>query len=664
MRKFIILTLLTAVTLTGCTARFASDGWEEQILWVLQEDSGTSSYTPYHNRIVKEQGGSYEIIRRDGTVIAVLGEYDEIRYLDGILQCITGNAITGIAGQDMSLDYITIGGRLLSNDLFSNTVLSKKDRGAASLIPVQAENGKYGYVNTQDVWVIEPTFFAADIFSEGLAYATWWVDPQTGMQSGIIDSNGTRMVPPLEYGYPHEQVFQNGRILFQIAWDKTMKTASTYITEEGTVLTTSNVLSKYISDVCDGYYFEDAQAFSEGFAAVQLKGCWGYIDTQGKTAIATKYKSAYPFQNGVAVVTNAEDEIALLDQDGNEVIPFFAPEKGYKFAGTYDNGIFSVKTIYGEQNLVDSSGKLLLKEDIDDTFSCTNGVWRTERPLTSEKTLYFSESGRQQTLSLGTYYGEDPDYTCYGDTITVRNGTRCVLYRISTGEELFSLKYIYPFQEGLACVRTKEGRYGFINTDGEWVINPVFIEAGSFQNGVAYVNSGRTCGLIANPLLYESGWVQDDLARAQELGLTLSGEDGSKEITYKDFISLTKNMLDLQAAWEEKEYSSFELNFDFTEEEIFALCGIPESKSDQLLDQQNAALILAEVSRYYGNVVDYFYYPYEGEASPEYKDAIAYCSSLNLFDDESEKNGQFYGEKTLTLSEASTMVLRLMEGIQ
>lgn len=50
---------------------------------------------------------------------------------------------------------------------------------------------------------------------------------------------------------------------------------------------------------------------------------------------------------------------------------------------------------------------------------------------------------------------------------------------------------VFNFSEGYACVE-KNGKYGFINRDGEWVINPIFAMGRSFVNGLAPVLDPKT----------------------------------------------------------------------------------------------------------------------------------------------------------------------------
>lgn len=101
--------------------------------------------------------------------------------------------------------------------------------------------------------------------------------------------------------------------------------------------------------------FLSAKGFSEGLAAVRLKGTYGYIDLAGTFVIAPVYDLALPFDEGFAKVFI----------DGK---PFFIDPKGkilfqhrYESISAFENHTFaSVVTASGKCGLIDRSGKLIV----------------------------------------------------------------------------------------------------------------------------------------------------------------------------------------------------------------------------------------------------------------------------------------------------------------
>ena len=50
------------------------------------------------------------------------------------------------------------------------------------------------------------------------------------------------------------------------------------------------------------YKFKDKRTYSEGLAAVNLEGGWGFVTRKGRLIIPAKYDEVYDFSGGLAVV--------------------------------------------------------------------------------------------------------------------------------------------------------------------------------------------------------------------------------------------------------------------------------------------------------------------------------------------------------------------------
>ena len=96
--------------------------------------------------------------------------------------------------------------------------------------------------------------------------------------------------------------------------------------------------------------YDYARYFSEGFAAVSLKGKWGYIDKSGKEVIPIKYDEALPFRGGLAMVS-LKGKYGYIDKIGKEVIPI-----KYDDAWGFSEGLAAV-ALKGKWGFIDKSGK-------------------------------------------------------------------------------------------------------------------------------------------------------------------------------------------------------------------------------------------------------------------------------------------------------------------
>ena len=116
---------------------------------------------------------------------------------------------------------------------------------------------------------------------------------------------------------------------------------------------------------CLGDFFEPGarpechQPYSEGLAAVltgsagDAAGRWGYLDKQGRMAIAPAYDEAEPFQNGLAAV-NKDGRWGYIDRGGRWAIePRYARASGFNAEGS------AVVEADGRDVLIDRQGKTL-----------------------------------------------------------------------------------------------------------------------------------------------------------------------------------------------------------------------------------------------------------------------------------------------------------------
>ena len=117
-------------------------------------------------------------------------------------------------------------------------------------------DGKYGYINTDGDFVIEPQFEAAGSFAEGVACV------KTNGKYGYIDTNGKFVIEP--------QFDDAGSFTEGVAYVKTNGKYG-YINTNG----------KFVIEP----QFEEAESFAEGIAHVCINGKWGAINTTGKMVI-------------------------------------------------------------------------------------------------------------------------------------------------------------------------------------------------------------------------------------------------------------------------------------------------------------------------------------------------------------------------------------------
>jgi len=161
---------------------------------------------------------------------------------------------------------------------------------------------------------------------------------------------------------------------------------------------------------------------------------WGYIDANGEFAIPPQFDEAGPFSEGLAAVEQNK-RTGYVDSNGRFVV-----QPKYFDAGPFKEGF----------------------------------AW-----VVTRKPFNLFGSGE------------------YGVPLFGR-----ITYIDRTGREIlhsFSAEGFRDFSEGLALVRPGNtaggcrGKVGYLNTKGEWGINPQFDEARDFSEGLAAVNQGAKC---------------------------------------------------------------------------------------------------------------------------------------------------------------------------
>lgn len=186
---------------------------------------------------------------------------------------------------------VTVGGRWgfadKSGQIVINPQFDRAEVFAGDLAPVRS--GRWGYVDASGKLVINPQFDSAAAFSEGLAAVRLGggpdFDPRPwspfhggGGRYGFIDKDGKFVINPQ---FDDARSFADGFAAVKMGhWGFIDKTGKIIINPQ----------------------FDDAESFSEGLAVVKMGGHFGYTDTTGKLAINPQFEKAESFSEKLAAV--------------------------------------------------------------------------------------------------------------------------------------------------------------------------------------------------------------------------------------------------------------------------------------------------------------------------------------------------------------------------
>jgi hypothetical protein len=289
--------------------------------------------------------------------------------------------------------------------------------------------------------------------------------------------------------------------------------------------------------------FENAGLFEEGLAPVCVNDKWGYIDHTGKMIIEPRFDAVCYFQEGVAAV-GVNDEFYMIDQTGKEVaegVRFsgLAGANGFQVEKTFIEGLcrcsIRVKDGY-KHGFVDKTGRAVIEPIYEDVEPFHNGFARVEiKILGVELWGFIDKNGKKVVKPQYDYVHDFEDGMAWVES-NEKWG------RINQqGEMIVKPRYEYPIgecSEGLMVdvfsekkrlglfrnqvQRNVENKYGFIDRNGNVVIDYRFDYAYEFHEGLAHVMIGDKTGfidksgqIVIEPRFDETHGFQDGFARVK-----------------------------------------------------------------------------------------------------------------------------------------------------
>lgn len=317
------------------------------------------------------------------------------------------------------------------------------------------------------------------------------VRPMDSKDWGFINLEGDYILSP-----QYRKCYSFSEDGYAIIYEK--KVGYSFINTKGEKLQTE--ISKFKLKEVFGF---GTQGFENGFVPIFVKGGWGFMNTDGRLAVSTKYDKVSSFKNGYA--------IAQIKNDSERI-----DDNGYAITQMNDIYIIDNK---GNQKLVEVPGIKEIKWFSEDLAPFKNkdglyGFLNTKGEIVIEaqflSTGYFNAGLAWARTSVGTigYLNPDgewviqPQFKKVNDFDPVTNMAKVMLnnewvYLNTKGEitRFSDSEYISEFYDGLAKGK-KNDKLGFYNSNLEWVIKPQFDGVRNFKNGYAAVKIDDKWGII------------------------------------------------------------------------------------------------------------------------------------------------------------------------
>jgi len=336
------------------------------------------------------------------------------------------------------------------------------------------DNGEEGFIDSTGKVVITPKFAWVGDFNDGLAVA----------------GNDT------SYGYIDEQ----GKLVIPYKFDLDSYPLSLYSLKK-----VPNELRSAINEA----------SFADGLALFfdAIKKRYGYINTKGEVVIEPIFLNATRFKQGYAVVMTSIDNsnwentrLGVIDIKGKIVIQ----DKYYKLSRLSDNFLTATLATKKGESYYFSSIVLNNKGNVVNTLipgqiglfgEFSNGYSYGSNALLHQLTGkgYFIYDSTGKTLN-----NPDNDETLYFEDVRINKGKFFWIKRDNKyswftlhnkNMKIVDLKVYDTIKggfdvNGIACVKyhnpqTNKSLFGYIDTLGNFILEPKFDNASNFRNGLA-----------------------------------------------------------------------------------------------------------------------------------------------------------------------------------
>lgn len=213
--------------------------------------------------------------------------------------------------------------------------------------------------------------------------------------------------------------------------------------------------------------FDEVTGFENGLAAVRSERKWGYINTRGEYAIPGKYDNAEPFENGSFTKVESDHRSFYIGRDGEIV-----SESDTGVVIFYED--LAILDINGRYGYITRDNEWKIKPRYEMAWPFKDGYAKVKK---NGEWIYINKQGEEVDLATS------------------------------------SRSIISPVKIPKVNRQMANGKWGFTDNQGKWLINPRFDYAGSFSDGLAPVQIANqwgyidTLGSIKIPFEYEEAYI-------------------------------------------------------------------------------------------------------------------------------------------------------------
>lgn len=226
-------------------------------------------------------------------------------------------------------------------------------------------------------------------------------------------------------------------------------------------------------DIVTEEFYDSICSVHDGLIQVAMDGRYGLLDATGREVLNCMFDRIEPFVEDRARV-KAGTMYGLIDRAGRLVLPcIYTQIRECHGSNTY------IVTKLGRVGVVDKDGKRLIRTEHDEIVSMDGRILQVSR---DNKTGFYDAAGNPTTeLKYGLIRKLSPLLAC------VEENGRYGLVSLRTGQEICPCRFdrVESFADDYALVR--DGKWGYIDTEGNIAIPCRYDEAKPFADGKALV---------------------------------------------------------------------------------------------------------------------------------------------------------------------------------
>lgn len=335
------------------------------------------------------------------------------------------------------------------------------------------KSGSVYMIDTEGKPVSDKGCYGCDTINENgfvsVTYENRWPKwtPFYRLKTGVIGSDGNFVIKPKYYKSGKARLYMDS---FSVGTDEGAYT-QLFLDDKGISYRIPEDIWVHSDKATFGIFpFCNADPYHEK--------TYGYMTTDGEILAKPVYRRAMDFtDDGLAAVMTQEGLCGYVGRDGNLKI-----EAKYKDASSFSEGL-----AYTDQGYIDIHGNVVIdgiyagksfSEGFARVSDRENGAWR-----------YIDKSGNAITEYI---YGHGSGEFENGFARVEGTGELAGKYGFidTNGNTVIEMQFADAgnfSKEGIAPVKTEDGLWGYIKTDGNWYIEPQYLSASDFKNGVAMI---------------------------------------------------------------------------------------------------------------------------------------------------------------------------------